>query len=125
MVTGVQTCALPIFRPVWLFSSGPLGTETADAKGRDLTVVTEPKEIAEFREAISPRGHRVFFGALDPGALGFAERAVMKLPAARAAMPEGDFRDWVQIETWADSIARELAQASASEAEAREEAGDG
>ena len=59
--------------PVWLFSSGPLGTEATDAKGRDLTAVTEPGEIAEFREAIHTRGHRVFFGALDPGTLGFAE----------------------------------------------------
>ena len=53
-------------RPVWLFSSGPLGTEATDAKGRDLREAAEPKEIAEFREAIRPRDHRVFFGALIP-----------------------------------------------------------
>ena len=34
--------ALLAGRPVWLFSSGPLGTEATDAKGRDLTAVTEP-----------------------------------------------------------------------------------
>jgi menaquinone-dependent protoporphyrinogen oxidase len=54
-------------RPLWLFSSGPLGTETTDPQGRDLTVASEPKEIAEFRESVKPRGHRVFFGALDRG----------------------------------------------------------
>src|SRR5664280_3611589 len=43
-------------RPVWLFSSGPLGTEATDAKGRDLTVAAEPKEIAEFEGAIGPKG---------------------------------------------------------------------
>ncbi len=42
-------------RPVWLFSSGPLGTVATDAKGRDLTVAAEPKEIAEFEGAIGPR----------------------------------------------------------------------
>ncbi len=94
---------------MWLFSSGPLGTEPVDARGRDLTVAAEPKELAEFTQAIHPRGHRVFFGALDPGRLGLGERALRKLPAARAIMPEGDFRDWAQIEAWAAGIARDSA----------------
>jgi menaquinone-dependent protoporphyrinogen oxidase len=105
-------------RPVWLFSSGPLGTEPKDAQGRDLCVVSEPKEIAEFREAINPRDHRVFFGALDSSKLGFAHRMTWKLPAARAMLPEGDFRDWKDIEAWANSIAQALKaphQASGSE----------
>jgi len=96
-------------RPLWLFSSGPLGTKTSDAQGRELTAVSEPKEIAEFRESVKPRGHRVFFGALNRGKLGFAHRAVTKLPAARKLLPEGDFRDWQDIEAWAESIANELA----------------
>jgi menaquinone-dependent protoporphyrinogen oxidase len=97
-------------KPVWLFSSGPLGTEATDAKGRDLTVAAEPKEIAEFEAAIGPKGHRVFFGALDPGKLGFSERAIRKLPAARTMLPEGDFRDWTEIDAWARDIAHELAE---------------
>ncbi len=96
-------------RPVWLFSSGPLGTGPADAKGRDLRTVTVPKEIPEFTQALHPRGHHVFFGALDPRKLTFAERSLRKLPAARAALPEGDFRDWPEIDDWAAGIARELA----------------
>jgi menaquinone-dependent protoporphyrinogen oxidase len=100
-------------RPVWLFSSGPLGSEAEDAKGRDLRAATEPREIGEFTEAIHPRGHRVFFGALDPGELTFAERSIRKLPAARAGLAEGDFRDWADIEDWASGIARELAGAPA------------
>ncbi len=75
-------------RPVWLFSSGPLGTQATDAEGRDVREAAEPKEIAELREAIQPRDHRVFFGALDPGRLGFAERLIRKMPAARTA-PRG------------------------------------
>jgi menaquinone-dependent protoporphyrinogen IX oxidase len=43
-----QNRAVLASRPVWLFGSGPLGTEATDAKGRDLTVAAEPKEIAEF-----------------------------------------------------------------------------
>ena len=84
-------------RPVWLFSSGPLGTEVKDAE-------QQPKEMAEFQQAIRPREQRVFFGVLDHHRLSFAERMVVK--AVRA--PEGDFRDWRAIEVWAESIAREL-----------------
>ncbi len=96
-------------RPVWLFSSGPLGTEATDAQGRDLRELAEPKEFAEFREAIGPRGTRVFFGALDPGRLGLRDRLVRAMPAGRALLPEGDFRDWQAIEAWAGQIADELA----------------
>ncbi len=97
-------------KPVWLFSSGPLGTEAKDAQGRDLCAVTEPKEIAEFRETIKPRDHRVFFGALHAGKLGFTHRLLLKMPANRdnAIFPEGDFRDWGEIEAWASGIAQAL-----------------
>ncbi|WP_292366419.1 flavodoxin domain-containing protein [Methanoculleus sp. UBA208] len=92
-------------RPVWLFSSGPLrlepGTSPDDPE-------LEPKEIAEFREVIHPRDHRVFFGALDPGRLGLQHRLIRKLPAGRALLPEGDFRDWDEIEAWTGGIARAL-----------------
>ncbi len=98
-------------RPVWLFSSGPLGTGPADAKGRDLRTVTVPKEIPEFTQALHPRGHHVFFGALDPAKLTLAERSLRKLPAARGALPDGDFRDWPEIDEWAAGIARDLATA--------------
>jgi len=100
-------------RPVWLFSTGPLGIDATDAKGVDLPATAEPKEIPGFREAIHPRDHHVFFGALDPGRLTFAEKTLRKLPAARAMMPEGDFRDGTEIEVWARSIAQELTQLDA------------
>ena len=101
-------------RPVWLFSSGPLGTEATNAKGEDLCVAAEPKELPEFEEAIHPREHRVFFGALDPGRLSFTERSLRKLPAARAILPEGDFRDWDEIQVWAQGIAKQMAQMDAA-----------
>ena|SRR5664280_682513 len=93
---------------VWLFSSGPLGTETKDAQGRDLIVGAQPKEIIEFMEAIHPRDHHVFFGGLDSSKLSLAHRMIRKLPAEHAILSEGDFRDWKDIEVWAMSIARAL-----------------
>ncbi|HEY7020247.1 MAG TPA: flavodoxin domain-containing protein [Ktedonobacterales bacterium] len=84
-------------RPVWLFSSGPLGVEVKDAE-------PQPKEYAEFKESVRPRDPRIFFGALDYSQLSFMERMVVK--GVRA--PEGDFRDWPAIEEWAESIAHAL-----------------
>ena len=95
-------------RPTWLFSSGPLGTEDTDAKGRDLRSTTKPKEVPELSAAIHPRDHHVFFGALDPSRLTVAERSLRKLPAARAALAEGDFRNWAEIDGWARDIAEGL-----------------
>jgi menaquinone-dependent protoporphyrinogen oxidase len=110
--------ALLAERQVWLFSSGPLGTETKDAQGRDILTVTEPKEIAEFREAIHPRDHRVFFGAFDPRKLGLAHRLMWKLFGKRGKklLPEGDFRDWNDVETWASDIAEALKASAAAAA---------
>lgn len=99
-------------RPVWLFSSGPLGEETTDDEGRDLREVAQPKETAELQEAIHPRGRQVFFGVLDPETLGLRDRLIRALPAGKALLPEGDFRDWPAIDRWADDIAAELAGAS-------------
>jgi menaquinone-dependent protoporphyrinogen oxidase len=100
-------------RPVWLFSSGPIGTETVDAKGRDVLEASEPHEFADFAATIHPRERRVFFGAFDPDAepIGLAERLgapFMRMASVRKAMPAGDFRDWPAIEAWAEGIAREL-----------------
>jgi len=102
-------------RPVWLFSSGPLGTKTIDEQGRDVCTVTVPKEIEEFREAIHPRDHRVFFGALDREKLGFTHRLMLKLPVNQdnAIFPLGDFRDWNDIEAWAGKIAHALKDSAA------------
>jgi menaquinone-dependent protoporphyrinogen oxidase len=100
-------------RPVWLFSSGPVGTETVDAKGRDVFEAAEPLEFREFAEAIHPRQEHIFFGAFDPDArpVGLMERLgapFMRMPAIREALPAGDFRDWPAIEAWADCIASAL-----------------
>jgi menaquinone-dependent protoporphyrinogen oxidase len=102
--------ALLATRPTWLFSSGPIGTDTVDKQGRDVLETSVPREFPGLRDAIHPRDERVFFGALDPAArpVGFAERFMALIPAARDALPRGDFRDWPAIDAWADQIAHEL-----------------
>jgi len=52
----------------------------------------------------------VFFGARNPAAkpIGLAERLVALMPAAKDALPKGDFRDWPAIDAWADEIATAL-----------------
>jgi menaquinone-dependent protoporphyrinogen oxidase len=111
-----QHRALLATRPVWLFSSGPLGPETTDTPGQGPRVVPEPREIAELAVAIGARDHRVFWGAFDRGqkAVGLAERVTLLMPVSRAAMPEGDFRNWAEIAAWADGIAGDLAPVPAS-----------
>jgi menaquinone-dependent protoporphyrinogen oxidase len=103
-------------RPVWLFSSGPIGAAT-DAQGSDARAAAEPKQIAELRETLRPRDHRVFFGALERSRLGFVDRLVAGLPAFPGS--EGDFRDWPAIDAWAEGIARELTQAPAARSATR------
>jgi menaquinone-dependent protoporphyrinogen oxidase len=108
-------------RPTWLFTSGPVGTDLVDKAGRDVLVTSVPREFPELRAAIHPRGEMVFFGAYDPAAkpVGFGERFVRLMPAARDAMPAGDFRDWAAIDAWADTIAADLGGTSAREAATR------
>jgi menaquinone-dependent protoporphyrinogen oxidase len=102
--------AILVKRPVWLFSSGPIGTDLVDEKGRDIFEVTRPKEFPELVAQLHPRGERVFFGAWDPKAppVGLAERFMRHMPAF-PGMPIGDFRDWPAIDAWAAEIAAELA----------------
>lgn len=96
-------------RPVWLFSSGPLGTETTDAEGRDKLSQAEPKQFAELAPALSPRGTQVFYGAMDTGRLRGRDRLVAKMPDVEKILPNGDFRDWAAIDAWAQGIADDLA----------------
>ena len=76
-------------RPVWLFSSGPLGTDLVDKDGKNVLETTRPKEFDELTKLLHPRGEQVFFGAYDPDAppVGLGERFVQHMPSARAALP--------------------------------------
>jgi menaquinone-dependent protoporphyrinogen oxidase len=85
--------------PVWLFSSGPIGTD--DAKTLD-----DPPEVTELIQESGAREHMTFPGRLDKQNLGVAERSVSRVVQA----PEGDFRDWEAVRQWARSIAASLAR---------------
>ena len=87
-------------RPVWLFSSGPLGEDVEDEE-------QQPRQLEEIESIVGPVEHRLFFGALDRTKLGFAERMIVKAVKA----PDGDFRDWEEIRAWADAIASDLGAA--------------
>jgi menaquinone-dependent protoporphyrinogen oxidase len=85
-------------RPVWLFSSGPLGPPDR------LKPEGDPVDAAALIAAVGAQDHRVFAGRLDRELLGFGEKAVVL--AVRA--PEGDFRDWEAIDGFAADIAGHL-----------------
>ena len=91
--------------PVWLFSSGPLGDRAVRAPQPD------PKEVGTFRVMLSPRDHRVFPGAYDRETADFSHMGLGVKLAGRL-MPEGDWRDWDAIDTWAEEIAAALAPAT-------------
>jgi menaquinone-dependent protoporphyrinogen IX oxidase len=80
-------------RPIWLFSSGPIGAPPFPPD--------EPYDAAALTSLTGARAHRVFPGRLDKDRLSFGERAMVT--AMRA--PVGDFRDWDEIAAWAAEIA--------------------
>ena len=103
--------------PLWLFSSGPIGTDLVDKQGRDVVEASRPREFAEFEALLHPRGERVFFGAWDPRAPGrsLGERLLRMMPAkVLDEMPAGDFRDWAAIDAWGLEIADALGVSTTS-----------
>jgi menaquinone-dependent protoporphyrinogen oxidase len=86
-------------RPTWLFSSGPIGSPEPLPKG-------QPEGISDLAEEIGARANHIFTGKLDRSQLSFGEKVITS--AVRA--PDGDFRDWPAVETWARGICGELRQ---------------
>ncbi|PXA67924.1 flavodoxin domain-containing protein [Cryobacterium arcticum] len=98
--------------PIWLFSSGPLGTPAADESGAPPAELNPadlvPAEIGEFTTSVRPVGHRVFSGAIDTDKLSLPHRMIRKFPGAAEKIPAGDFRDWAAIDAWGLEIAGSL-----------------
>jgi menaquinone-dependent protoporphyrinogen oxidase len=90
--------------PLWLFSSGPLGTETDEADAADAQLHATPAEFAQLTATLHPRSVHVFFGALDPNDMDFAGRVIRHTPAGKKMLPEGDFIDDNDIVAWAQEI---------------------
>jgi menaquinone-dependent protoporphyrinogen oxidase len=112
--------------PLWLFSSGPLGTAATDPQGRDARATAVPKETVELGNAVRARDHQVFFGAYDPAAkpVGLLERTFKLVPNGSSVLQTGDFRDWAEIKAWAAAIAGELATDRATDGMGSTQAAD-
>lgn len=90
-------------RPVWMFSSGPVGG--------DATPAPATTRIHPLLDAVEPLDYQMFSGAIDGSVLNLRERSIVRM----VGVQEGDFRDWTAIREWAAAIAATLAAVSASE----------
>lgn len=86
-------------RPVWLFSSGPLGGTAREH------VIDPVPGVAKIAGRLHARGHATFGGRLAPDAKGFLASRIAKRMS-------GDHRDRDQVAEWAAGIARELRKAT-------------
>jgi menaquinone-dependent protoporphyrinogen oxidase len=79
-------------KPVWLFSSGPIGDPPAPAG--------DPSDLTSIAGEIGAAGFRSFAGRLDHAELGLKDRLIVKAVKAET----GDFRPWDDIRAWAGKI---------------------
>jgi menaquinone-dependent protoporphyrinogen oxidase len=81
-------------RPLWLFSSGPCGTDPDPAWA-------EPRSVRTAARRLGARDHTVFGGRLPLEPTNFMERGMLNA----TPQEQRDLRDWDEIRAWADSIA--------------------
>lgn len=79
-------------RPVWLFSSGPLGDPPKPTQ--------PPHEALDLTQRLEALDHQVFEGRMERDQLGIGERLIVSSVHA----PSGDFRQWPVIAAWARTI---------------------
>lgn len=94
-------------RPVWLFSSGPVGDPSRKLVQK---MGTDPADLPMVLEATRAREHKIFAGKLDRHDLRGLQRAALLLFRGL----EGDFRDWHGIRRWAETIAEQILAAAAA-----------
>ncbi|MDV6259923.1 flavodoxin domain-containing protein [Rhodococcoides yunnanense] len=85
-------------RPVWLFSSGPIGAGL------------QPKTKSKWSEASWAIEHKVFGGKLDRSTLSRFERVVVRMIEAG----DGDDRSRAEVDEWAGAICAALAASTPS-----------
>ena len=93
-------------RPVWLFSSGPVGDPSRKLVQK---MGADPVDLPDLLTATGALGHRMFAGRLDRRALPLPQRAALTVVRGLA----GDFRDRDAIRAWALEIAETLTRARA------------
>lgn len=87
---------LLVKRPVWLFSSGPVGDPPKPEE--------DPVDVAQINAIVGAREHRVFAGRIDKSRLSLAEKAIVRA----LKVPEGDWRNFDAVTAWAGEIADSL-----------------
>jgi menaquinone-dependent protoporphyrinogen oxidase len=88
-------------RPVWLFSSGPVGDPSRKLVQK---MGADPVDLAGIRTRTSARGHAIFPGKLVSEHAPLGQRLALRIFRGL----EGDFRDWARIDQWANEIATDL-----------------
>ncbi len=87
--------------PFWIFSSGPTG----EGDALELTKGWKyPSNIKPLIDQIQPKEVKVFHGCLHAEKLNLFDRWIIR----NAKSPLGDFRDWHDINKWAQSISSNL-----------------
>lgn len=91
-----------VVRPVWLFSSGPVG--------EPLAPEDEAVDVDRLVRRVEAVDHEVFAGRIDRSLLGFGERALVRA----LKVPEGDYRDWEHVRRWSLGVVTRLDALQAS-----------
>jgi menaquinone-dependent protoporphyrinogen oxidase len=87
-------------RPLWLFSSGPVGDDQPDASDK----WQHPAKVRKAGERLGARDQVVFGGRLPPQATNFMERAMLK----NTPEDKRDARDFEAVVRWARQIGSQL-----------------
>lgn len=90
-------------KPLALFTVGIAMAHGPEKAGETLGV-TEPLLA---KTGLKPKDIGAFAGWFDRTRFSFLEQKIMEMAKA----PEGDFRDWDAIESWAESLAPKLSEA--------------
>jgi menaquinone-dependent protoporphyrinogen oxidase len=90
-------------RPVWLFSVGMTDALATPLRAR-AQKAEEAKMAADIGSGVRLRGHRLFSGVVQPGHLSGRGRVIFRAMGGRY----GDFRNWDEIDAWANEIAQHL-----------------
>jgi menaquinone-dependent protoporphyrinogen oxidase len=100
-------------RPVWLFSSGPVGNPKRKVVQK---MGADPVDLPALLTQTKAREHRMFAGKLGKEHVSRSQR--ISLAIFRGF--EGDWRDWAEIQQWAFTVADALAADESSRRAAEE-----
>ncbi len=88
--------------PVWLFTVGM--PEALPRRLQGWARMEEGQTAEKLSPLVRPKGHRLFSGVIRKDHLSGAGRVRFRMMGGRY----GDFRDWDEIDRWADVVGEEL-----------------